>query len=103
MNSENQKADFEAARNFLGGDRRWLVRVGTYYMLAFMAYARGWAYNIGVLKHFFPSNQETCTTGLNGRHEARDMYLKHGWKPYCYKRISGCSGYSRTFITGDKT
>ena len=64
-----------------------------YYWLAALAYARGW---FGAK---LPANVESCTTGLNGKGEARSMYVMHNWKPYSYRRIKGTPGFSRSFIT----
>ena len=65
----------------------------TYYWLAALAYIRGW---LGVRDTM---TRETCTAGLNGKGEARTMYVKHNWVPYIYRRIKGTSYLSRTFIT----
>lgn len=69
------------------------MKLLAYYWFAALAYIRGW---IGVRN---PARRETCTTGLNGPGEARDMYLRHNWVPYIYRRIKGARGLSRTFIT----
>ena len=65
----------------------------TYYWLAALAYIRGW---LGVRN---PMTRETVTIGLNGKGEARAMYLHHRWVPYIYRRVKGTSNLSRTFIT----
>lgn len=64
-----------------------------YFWLSSMARIRG---HIGIRSC---SKYETCTTGLNGRGEAVEMYINHGWIPYIYRKVKGASGLSRTFIT----
>lgn len=40
-----------------------------------------------------------CTTGLNGKGEAMDMYIRHRWVPYSYYRHKGSKRLARTFVT----
>lgn len=67
----------------------------TYYWFAALAYLRGYLYNKVV-----DPGRPTCTTGLNGKGEARAMYVRHNWIPWRYRRVlEGAHGISRTFIT----
>jgi hypothetical protein len=71
----------------------------TYYWFASLAYVRGWLYTVGWMRWFCHPNRECCVTGLNGKGEAMDMFVRHNWIPYSYRRIKGCNGFSRAFIT----
>jgi hypothetical protein len=44
-------------------------------------------------------SRETCTIGLNGKGEAREMFMRHNWIPYIYRRVNGTRYMSRTFFT----
>lgn len=66
-----------------------------YYWYAMLAYIRGWLKVTAMSTKY-----ETCSCCLNGKGEARTMYVKHNWIPYVYRRCYGLM--SRTFIT-DRT
>ena len=66
-----------------------------YYWFALLAYARG------ILNVRNKMQMPTCTTGLNGKGEAKTMYIKHNWVPYIYRYCKATKSYSRTFITSD--
>jgi len=70
-----------------------MVKNGLYYFYTALAYVRGWL-GWSIIR----AHSSTCTTGLNGRGEAKHMFLLHGWKPYIYRKYNRSGGLSRTFI-----